>query len=447
MIAPIAVTRTQKGASQMTQTNSIEVRRVLSSVISPSQLEQTAREAGFIRRARKVEPVAFFWTLVLGFGAGAEKSLASLRRCYALYTGTPLVPSAFYDRFTPALAQWLQRILLEVLQKTAGPARALGGRLSSFIDLMAIDGTVVRLHDLLERAYPACRTNHTKAAAKLTVVMSVTGKGAHSVQLSSERRNDSKLLHVGPWVMGRLLLFDLGYYGYRLFQNIARCGGYFVTRLKVNANPTIVTVLNGSKADAALEGLPLQTVLARLRRPVLDAIARVRYKNKRGRWVHAEFRLIALRNQDTKKYHLYITNVPQDRLSAEDIGQTYAVRWEIEILFRQLKSQFRLDKLPSADKDIVHALLYATLLTLAVSRAFLNAMRKRCPAMAGRMPAERWAVLFATLAQTLLALILVSRRRGKRRESDIGTVMLQEVIDPNRTRAGGLLARLEGTPA
>ena len=113
---------------------------------------------------------------MLGFGAGSEKSLASLRRCYALHAGVTLAPSAFYDRFTPALAQWLQRILLEVLQKSAGPSRALKGRLSAFIDLMAIDGTVVRLHDLLEGAYAACRTNHTKAAAKLTVVMSVTGK-------------------------------------------------------------------------------------------------------------------------------------------------------------------------------------------------------------------------------------------------------------------------------
>ena len=160
-----------------------------------------------------------FWTLVLGYAAGSDKSLASLRRCYSLYTGTTLVPSAFYDRFTPALEQWLKRILLEVLERSAEPARALRGRLAPFIDLVAVDGTVVRLHDLLEKSFPSCRTNHTKAAAKLTVVMSVLGKGARTVQLTPERHHDSKLLHIGPWVKDRLLLFDLGYYGYRLFQN------------------------------------------------------------------------------------------------------------------------------------------------------------------------------------------------------------------------------------
>jgi IS4 transposase len=277
--------------------------------------------------------------------------------------------------------------------------------------------------------------------------MSVAGKGAHSVQLTSQRRHDSKLLHVGPWVKDRLLLFDLGYYGYLLFANISRYGGYFVTRLKANANPTIVRVLNGTPADAALAGGSLQSVLAHLRRPVLDAIVRVRYQNKSGSWVNTDFRLVALRNQETGQYHLYITNVPHERLSAEEIGKVYALRWDIEILFRQLKSQFRLEDMPSANKHAVHALLYATLLTLAVSRAFLGALRKRCAALAERMPHERWAVIFATLAQSLLALLLASRRRGRRRERDLLAVMLHEAIDPNRARAGGPLAILEGVPA
>ena len=50
---------------------------------------------------------------------------------------------------------------------------------------------------------------------------------------------------------------------------------------------------------------------------------------------------------------------PGERLSAEDIAKTYAVRWEIEILFRQIKSQFRLEEMPSASKVMVHALRHA----------------------------------------------------------------------------------------
>ena len=122
----------------MAYKRSVEIRRVLSSVISASQLEERAREAGFIQRSRKIDAVAFFWTLVPDFGAGAHKSLASLRRCYAVHTGATLVPSAFYDRFTSALVAWLQSILLEVLQKSASLARALGGRLCAFLDFRLV---------------------------------------------------------------------------------------------------------------------------------------------------------------------------------------------------------------------------------------------------------------------------------------------------------------------
>lgn len=427
----------------MAHEQSIAIREVLSSVISPGHLARTAREEGFVTRSRKVKPAAFFWTLVLGFGAGSEKSLASLRRCYALHTGTALAPSAFYDRFTPGLVRWLRRLLLEVLERSAEPARALRGRLSSFIDLVAVDGTVVRLHDMLAQSFPACRTNHTKAAAKLTVVMSVLGKGARTVRISPERRHDSTLLTVGSWVKGRLLLFDLGYYRYSLFERIDAYGGFFVTRLKTNANPVIVRTLGGA-GGRRLEGQSLQSALLGLRRPVLDAVVRLSYKNKRGRLVTGLFRLAAVRHPETKRYHLYITNVPAERLSAAEIAQVYTLRWEIEILFRQLKTRFRLEDIPSANADAVHALLYATLITLAVSKAFLHALHRRYPENAGRMPNERWTVFFTVLAPVLLAFVLAGRRGAKRRHGDILAVMRAEAIDPNKTREGGKLRLLEG---
>lgn len=49
----------------MARKQNIAIRRVLSSVISKTRLERTAVEEGFVVRSRKVDAVAFFWTLVL----------------------------------------------------------------------------------------------------------------------------------------------------------------------------------------------------------------------------------------------------------------------------------------------------------------------------------------------------------------------------------------------
>jgi len=41
---------------------------------------------------------------------------------------------------------------------------------------------------------------------------------------------------LGPWLKGCILLLDIGYFKYLFFDRIVRYGGYFVSRLKVNAN-------------------------------------------------------------------------------------------------------------------------------------------------------------------------------------------------------------------
>jgi hypothetical protein len=170
-----------------------------------------------VRRRRKVDPSAMLWTLALGFGTGRERTLAGLRRMYQRATGTSLVPSAFYDRFTPELVRFLRRVVGELCGRLSEHEPARNGLLAKFADVMVADATVVKLHRLLARRYPGTRTNSSPAAAKLHLVMSVTGRGVERVKLTGERANDHRTLRIGPWVRDRLLVFDLGFFRYQLF--------------------------------------------------------------------------------------------------------------------------------------------------------------------------------------------------------------------------------------
>jgi hypothetical protein len=49
------------------------------------------------------------------------------------------------------------------------------------------------------------------------------------VKIPSGREADGPLLRAGKWVRGKLLLFDLGYYRFQLFQCIDREGGFFIS--------------------------------------------------------------------------------------------------------------------------------------------------------------------------------------------------------------------------
>ncbi|MBI3924456.1 MAG: hypothetical protein HY319_02845 [Armatimonadetes bacterium] len=73
------------------------------------------------------------------------------------------------------------------------------------MDLVVADCTVVTLHNLLEKAFKACPTNHSKAARKLHLVISVLAAGPRCIQILSERCKEVKSFRIGPWVRDRLL--------------------------------------------------------------------------------------------------------------------------------------------------------------------------------------------------------------------------------------------------
>lgn len=143
----------------MARRQSTGIRRVLNRLIPKARLKELASDTGAVVRHRKIGIVELFWTVVLGFATGEERTLAGLRRAFEKATGTTVVPSAFHDRFTPRLLRLLKAVLGDVMDKTARMNGTLRGALAGFRTVLLTDSTVIRLHDLLRRAFPACRTN------------------------------------------------------------------------------------------------------------------------------------------------------------------------------------------------------------------------------------------------------------------------------------------------
>jgi IS4 transposase len=382
---------------------------------------------------------ALFWVLVLGFAAGGERTLAALRRCYERVSGETLAPSSFYKRFTPALARFLKRAFEEAVSQVQQAHPALRGVLQQFLDVLLVDSSVIRLRDHLARVFPACRTNHTQAAAKLHMVMSVEGAGPSRVKITPERVHDRRVLRVGRWVRGKLLLFDLGYFCYALFARVAQEGGYFLTRLKGNANPEIIGTLRSHHGQAIpLAGCRLGEVERRLRRQILDVEVEVRYRKRAyggiRRQATMRLRLVGIWDLGTRLYHFFLTNIPVEVLSAEEIGRLYGLRWQVELLFREMKNAYCLEDIPSGKESVARSLLYATLLTVVVSRALLHAVQQRLHPQDEQIPTERWARLFVSSIPELLIVVLDQLWHARHRERLLWRFLLKEAPDPNRSR-------------
>ena len=422
----------------MARRKSIGIRRELTSLVSTRELNQYAEWTGLVKRRRKIEPMALFWTVVLGFAVGKERSLTGLRRAYERCTGTTLVPSAFYDRFSHAMAEFFRTVAMVMMERLGETEGKLGGVLAGFRDVLLTDSTLVRLHELLERSFPASRTNHTKAAVKLHVVMSVRGGGARSVKMTSGRQHDGPVLKVGRWVKDHLMLFDLGYFRYGLFDQIDRFGGYFISRLKQSANPLVVEDLQEGGGGRGLIGRQLLDALKGLKRDELDLIVEVPFRRRayagRRSGAKCTLRLVGTRDKVTREWHLYLTNIPAERLSPRQVAAVYACRWEIELLFKEMKSDYRLDEVHTSKRHIVETLLYASVVTLLVSRRLMGAVREKLRSTARQIPEARWGAMFAGFATSALELVLAPAALAREMAVWLEAMLLHEALDPNLSR-------------
>jgi len=238
-------------------------------------------------------------------------------------------------------------------------------------------------------------------------------------------------------VQDHLLLFDLGYFNHHLFARIDANGGFFLSRLKSNSNPVITDANRLWRGRSRrVMGSKLLQILPGLKRDTLDVMARFRVERRRYRGRcstdYVEFRVVGVRDKATGDHHLYVTNIPVERMSAQQLAETYRLRWQVELLFKELKTHYRLAQLPSRKADVVRILLYAAVVTLLASRALLDALTRRLPS--GRhIPPLRWASVFATLApQLLVVLACTATRHGPRR--DPWQLLLSQAMDPNLGR-------------
>jgi IS4 transposase len=416
------------------------IREHLTNVLSDDFIEIRAEELGVLERDRKIDVVTLVWTLILGWPAAAQRTLTSLRRAYMWAAGHCVARSSFYQRLSEHLMKLMESCLEMLLGKAREQASAHHGRfLRHFDDVLAIDSTVVRLHEMLEDVYPGCADD--VASAKLDVVMNVADQTPNRLEIAEGKRSDQTFwTQIGSWVEDTLLLFDLGYYDFNFFHRIDQQGGRFITRLKSDANPTIVTNHRTPRGNAIeLEGKDLQDVIDRLQRKRLDVTVALEVEMQKYRGTCStrirHFRMVGQRHDETGEYHLYLTNIEPDMLETDDISETYRLRWQMELMFCQLRSHARLDELPSQKEHVVRILIYASFLALLVSRSFLRELRSRDPG--GFYPAKRCQAVFESSARLLLQAVGEARRDD---ELSFFEWLAYEVRDPNLVRDRGMTA-------
>ena len=306
----------------------------------PELILRLSRETGMVKRQRLLDPILFFWVLIFQFGVNFKRKLTGLQRSYEASAKIEMSESAFFERFTPELEEFLHRCVLHAIEfQGQNVSRKLSDKLDRFKDILIIDNTIIRLHESLSKLWPAARAKVKAAGVKLTTIVSVVADSPKRLDIVSERTAETKTLKLGPWVKDKILLLDLGFFKLGFFDRIDAYKGSFVSRLKKKVNATIVATNRTWRGNAKdLIGKNVWDIVKSLKREIIDVEVEFVFKrrkyNGKSSTVTRRFRLVGVYNHDAKRYHLYLTNIPPSVLSPEDVALLYGARWEIELIFR-----------------------------------------------------------------------------------------------------------------
>ena len=347
-------------------------------------LRNAAKETGLIKRERKIEAFVMLWTLVFSFGVHLPRNLANMKRKYEKASKKEIAESSWYMRFTPELVEFLKVCVTHAIEQLASEQnKVLSEKLAKFKDVLIQDSTIIRLHKSLAKKWPAARSKTVAAGVKVGMLVSAVANSPKSIGIYAETTNELKTLRIGPWIKDRILLIDLGFYKHQLFAKIKQNEGYFVSRLKESADPLIIDVYNtcpGNSID--VKGKYLSEILTKLKRQVLDVEVEISFKKpnyngkSKTRMDTERFRLVAVYDEDEENYHVYLTNISKEDLIPEDVAKLYGARWDIELIFKELKSRYDLDVINTKNPQIVEAYIWIAILTLFISRRIYNIVRK-----------------------------------------------------------------------
>ncbi|GAA0249821.1 hypothetical protein GCM10009000_077620 [Halobacterium noricense] len=104
-----------------------------------------------------------------------------------------------------------------------------------------------------------------------------------------------------------------------------------------------------------MTGTHLQDLLSQLTRKHIDATAEFAFKRRQyGENESSEkaaFRVVGVRSEDTDDHYLYVTNL-LDEFTPVQVAALYSLQWKVELLFRELKSRYELEKFETSDPAI-----------------------------------------------------------------------------------------------
>ena len=350
---------------------------------------EIAMKTGFLKRKKGALPNTVLKVFTLGLLNIPHPSLSQIAsKCEEFQSGLTISKEALHKRLEKA-SLFLQEVFKYIMHQTMNqviPVKT-AAILTQFKDVKVCDSTKITLPDKLVDVYPGLGGRNAKSSLKIQGVYSLISSGFSSVELTKAPGADTtytddllSLVH-----KDELLITDLGYFDKTFFKSLSDKGSYYLSRVKKNSvvyveksgqltKVDITDLLKGTVVDTEIflgisykEQLKCRLIAVRLPEEVLNQ--RRRKGNQKAK---LQGKQLSTKETELLAWNIVITSTTKEQLTAEAACDLYRARWQIELVFKALKSYLNIDKVGSSGKYQLECLIYGRLIAAVALLTLYN---------------------------------------------------------------------------
>lgn len=312
-----------------------------------------AKTTGFIQRQRKFSAFEFVLLMTIGQTSMIHPSLSGMVEAVR----SRISRVALHLRFTAQSVEFLLACLRMVLESSVRPAGITPIALDAFNRVHIFDSSGWDIDPKLKPVLPGSGGGASDANCKLQAGYEYKSGRLGFFTLTEGIKPDqaysSRLVDFVE--KGDLTLTDLGYFKLSVFKELTAKGAYFLSKLLIgttllNADTSEKIDLSATLRSFVGNTLEISVIMGNDKHPVPCRLIGFRATKQ-----VADARRRKLRKEAKKKgrtpgkhhlarcdWTLFVTNAPSEILPVTMVFSLYRLRWQIELVFKQLKSVLRI---------------------------------------------------------------------------------------------------------
>ena len=290
------------------------------------------------------------------------------------YFGVSVCENAFSDRLSQLSTKFLDVLikkLSERIKHIGSPKRR--EKLQRMIKVLAEDTSLMILDKRAEGHFGRFSTN-PKAQAKLYILIDIFTNGCLSSEVSGCKTSEkSKRQKFNRESVSTIELRDRGYFSNVLFAEMVNENRYFITRVNKNWNPKVKSVEVGNKSWVGKYLKDIDLSNYNEIKLIVFPLNKNDCKTKLNNGDKLSLSFIGKRIKGEMKYYLY--HIPSEwNFSFDDFYHIYRFRWNVEQIFKVLKSNFNLSKLRLRNENAIINMVKIIIIAYLLSNVIIFKM-------------------------------------------------------------------------